>query len=404
MILAAALALVAAPASIAASPIRSIDIADRDYSDLEPVARDIGDARVVMLGEQTHGDGSAFLAKSRLVRFLHERHGFDVLVFESGFTDLATAQARIDDGEAPSVALKQAVFPVWSASDQFAPLLAYLDADRQSKAPLRFAGIDAQFTGKTVEALPAEWRAVAAKLPESEGRAALLRLAALMEEYAKVRLGGLKDPRLTDIKRYADAARKAIMGSSISDRARRAQQLKSTGNFFAFALRMKEGTPEVFNLRDEQMADNLRFLMAAHPDKKFIVWGATSHFIRSRDVLTDAPAKEMKSVGTLLSGELGSKLYVLATSGGSGEIGSWAKRVSTPLPAITETSLEAGLAKQAPAFSFVPRAGLGGRQTIGVLGYQPVEGAWDKAIDGLLFIKTMKPTSYAEPPVAKGAN
>ena len=47
----AALALVAAHAPVTASPVRSIDIADRDFSDLAPIARDIGDARVVMLGE-----------------------------------------------------------------------------------------------------------------------------------------------------------------------------------------------------------------------------------------------------------------------------------------------------------------------------------------------------------------
>ena len=43
-----------------ATTVRSIDPADDDFSDLEPLRGWIGDARIVGLGEQTHGDGAAF--------------------------------------------------------------------------------------------------------------------------------------------------------------------------------------------------------------------------------------------------------------------------------------------------------------------------------------------------------
>ena len=64
-------------------PIRSVDPSDTDFSDLAPLKSAIGDSRIVMLGEQTHGDGTTFLAKTRLIQFLHQEMGFDVIAFRS---------------------------------------------------------------------------------------------------------------------------------------------------------------------------------------------------------------------------------------------------------------------------------------------------------------------------------
>ena len=76
------LAATASAQTLDLSPVRSISISENDVSDLEALGRDIGDARIVLLGEQTHGDGATFEAKARVVRYLHEHKGFDVLAFE----------------------------------------------------------------------------------------------------------------------------------------------------------------------------------------------------------------------------------------------------------------------------------------------------------------------------------
>ena len=78
--------------------VRSIDPADEDFSDLMPLVQVIGKARVVQLGEATHGDGSTFLAKGRLVRFLHQVMGFDVLAWESGIFDVRRVDTALRAG------------------------------------------------------------------------------------------------------------------------------------------------------------------------------------------------------------------------------------------------------------------------------------------------------------------
>ena len=51
-----------------AIPVASVDPANRDFSDLQALRDVIGDSRVVMLGEQSHGDGTERAAAWRRVR------------------------------------------------------------------------------------------------------------------------------------------------------------------------------------------------------------------------------------------------------------------------------------------------------------------------------------------------
>lgn len=67
--------------------LRTIDPADDDFSDLEPLREIVGDARVVAIGESTHRVHEFYQVRHRLTRFLVTRLGFTAFVMESGFPE-----------------------------------------------------------------------------------------------------------------------------------------------------------------------------------------------------------------------------------------------------------------------------------------------------------------------------
>lgn len=139
-----------------AAPIRLPEFQDDDFSDLAPLASMIGSARIVALGEESHGDGTAFRTKARLVRYLHEKHGFNVLAFETTMIDCEHAESEASRGAISFQRLVDICVPEpWGRTKQLHPLLAYMESQRGGAHPIRLAGFDIVPQGMTVDYLEA---------------------------------------------------------------------------------------------------------------------------------------------------------------------------------------------------------------------------------------------------------
>ena len=66
------------------------------FENLTGLKESLKGVEIIALGENTHGLGEVFTAKTELVKFLYEELGFDLVLFESGFGDAALAWENLD--------------------------------------------------------------------------------------------------------------------------------------------------------------------------------------------------------------------------------------------------------------------------------------------------------------------
>lgn len=140
------------PAGVKTWPLRAAPEhpadAEDDFADLAPLGERLAKAQVVALGEQTHGGSEEFRYKLRLLRYLHEKLGFDVLLLESGFYDLGRIGQAVSRGQSLDALAPGNVFFMYANSAEGRELLRYVDQQRLTRRPLALAGIDSQHSGK----------------------------------------------------------------------------------------------------------------------------------------------------------------------------------------------------------------------------------------------------------------
>jgi protein-L-isoaspartate(D-aspartate) O-methyltransferase len=85
-----------------------------DTADLNPLLERIGDARIVLLGEATHGTSEFYRVRDRLSRELISKKGFRFIAIEGDWPDAAHIDHYVRHLEYPSSEWTAfARFPIW---------------------------------------------------------------------------------------------------------------------------------------------------------------------------------------------------------------------------------------------------------------------------------------------------
>jgi erythromycin esterase-like protein len=118
--------------------------------DLEPLRALIGDARIVSLGEPTHGSREAFQMKHRLLRFLVEEMGFSIFSIEANMPEAYALNDYVISGIGdPRELVRGMYFWTWQTEEVLA-MVEWMRAWNLANPPsggkprLQFTGFDMQ--------------------------------------------------------------------------------------------------------------------------------------------------------------------------------------------------------------------------------------------------------------------
>jgi protein-L-isoaspartate(D-aspartate) O-methyltransferase len=300
-----------------------------ESADLEPLLRRIGDARVVLIGEATHGTSEFYRMRNRISRELIERKGFSFVAIEGDWPDVARIDHYVRHAEfPPSEWTAFARFPVWMWRNrevrEFVDWLRARNADAAPDMRVAFHGLDLYSLYNSIHS-------VLRYLDDIDPRTA---------QVARTRYGCLT-PWQADPASYGHAAmtgqyhtceREVVSmlkdllhkhrayaehdGERFLDALQNARLVANAEHYYRI---MYYGSRASWNLRDSHMFETLQTLLHFHGEgSKAIVWAHNSH-------VGDSSATEMSvrgeyNIGHLCRKEFGGAAYAIGFGTNTGTV------------------------------------------------------------------------------------
>jgi erythromycin esterase-like protein len=257
-------------------------IDNKDYSFLDTILKN---KKVVLLGEQSHGDGATFDEKMNLIKYLHEKQNYNNIVFESGMYDQYKAFQEYSKKKETLEVFDQSIIDIWSDTKAFQNLLLYIEERAKQKDTIKILGFDNQegvlfsnhFMNDLNELIKNR------KINITKNSLTRIEKAFVFRDLESI-ANNKKDS--TDL--YQDFnilinALKEIKAPTFHEKMMKQVVISKISDVDFEVMQLQNQKIAVQNPRDEQMSKNLIFLTEMYPNEKMICWGASYHFSKNID-------------------------------------------------------------------------------------------------------------------------
>ena len=271
------------------------------------------DAKVVLLGEATHGTSEFYRARAAITRRLIEHHGFTIVAVEADWPDAARVDAYVRHQPVPDgddAAFER--FPTWMwRNEEVADFVNWMrdhNRDRPEEGRAEFRGLDVYSLNSSIRAVLDYLEGVdpdAAR--EARGRYGCLSpWQSDPARYGRAVFTGQKKPcdeaLLRQLHTILDKRMEYLEangGEAFFDAVQNAKIVHAAEHYYRI---MYEGATESWNLRDRHMFETLQSLLARRDNARAVVWAHNSH-------IGNAAATAMGWQGEFNIGELCRKAY-----------------------------------------------------------------------------------------------
>jgi protein-L-isoaspartate(D-aspartate) O-methyltransferase len=286
---------------------------DIESAGLDGLLERIGDARLVLLGEASHGTSEFYRMRQRITRELIEQAGFRFVAVEADWPDAALVDAYVRRGTAADESVRSGFrrFPLWMWRNT--DVLEFVDwlreyNDREPAHAVGFHGLDLYSMHDSIQRVLSYLDEMDPELADTARRryGCLTPYEADPAAYGMAAITG----------RYRECERDVVTvlqevcrrrgayvtgrGEEFLDAEQNAAVARDAERYYRA---MYYGGQESWNIRDRHMFQTLQALMAFHgPAAKAVVWAHNSH-------LGDARATAMSNHGQINLGQLVREQY-----------------------------------------------------------------------------------------------
>ena len=289
------------------TPLKTVQ-AESGFDDLEPLKQMIGNARIVGLGENTHGTSEVFKMKHRLVEFLATKMNFTIFSIEANMPEAYKLDDYVLHGIGnPDNLLKGMYFWTWNTQEVLNMITWMRKFNESGKGVVHFTGFDMQFQAGAIDNI--------SKYSEKHDRLLKSKIDSISGLFGKFNQMDMRATGNSDEVSILKEKCAKVLLYITENKANIARELSvheynwlvQNANVLLQCVELVLSSKNGNNYRDEYMAKNIAWILDNNPNAKIILWAHNGHI-----------AKQKGAMGKYLSEKYGDKYYNIGFLSNSG--------------------------------------------------------------------------------------